>query len=188
LALARAGFAADAVEFAPALAAVLREEISKADVSVRVFEGDVLDRALEIPTRHYRLLVLAEVISHFRTTAQLRELLARSTELLAPGGLLLFSTFLSSSGYKPDATARELSEVMWCWTVTRRELDEAAEGLPLTRVSDESVYEFEHEHLEASAWPPTGWFAEWTQGLDLFDVPADKSPVELRWLVYRREG
>ncbi len=189
LPLARAGFAADAVELAPALAAVLREEIGKAAVSVRVFEGDALDPALEIPTRHYRLLVLAEVVaSHFRTTAQLRALLERSIDLLAPGGLLLFSAFLSSSGYKPDPIARGLSEVMWCCLFTRRELDEAAQGLPLTRISDESTYEFEHEHLDASAWPPTGWFPEWSQGQDLFDIPGEKSPVELRWIVYRREG
>ena len=187
LPLARAGFAADAVELAPALAAVLREEIGKASVSVRVFEGDALDPALGIPAGHYRLVVLAEVVaSHFRTTAQIRSLLERSVEWLAPGGLLLFSAFLSSSGYKPDAVSRELSEVMWCCVFTRRELEEAAEGLPLTPVSDESAFEFEHEHLEKAAWPPTGWFIEWARGQDLFDIPADKSPLELRWVVYRK--
>jgi SAM-dependent methyltransferase len=187
LPLARAGFSADAVELAPALAAILREEVAKAGVSVRVFEGDALDPALEIPLRHYRLIVLAEVVaSHFRTTAQIRTLLEHSAEWLAPGGVLLFSAFLSSAGYKPDATAREMSELMWCCVFTRRELEEAVEGLPLARVSDESAFEFEHEHLEPSAWPPTGWYAEWAQGQDLWDVSAEKSPLELRWLVYRR--
>jgi SAM-dependent methyltransferase len=189
LPLALAGFAADAVELAPALAAVLREEVTKAGVSVRVFEGDALDPKLEIPARHYRLALLAEVVaSHFRSTAQLRTLLERACEWLAPGGLLLFSAFLSSSGYKPDPVARELSEVMWSCLFTRRELDDAAQGLPLTRISDESAFDYEHEHLEPSAWPPTGWYSDWAQGRDLFDIAADKSPLELRWLVYRREG
>lgn len=187
LPLARAGFAADAVELAPALAAVLREEITRATARVRVFEGDALDPGLGIPPGHYRLVVLAEVIaSHFRTPAQIRSLLERSIEWLAPGGLLLFSAFLSSTGYKPDALARELSEVMWCCVFTRRDLDEALEGLPLARISDESAFEFEHEHLDPSAWPPTGWYAEWAQGQDLLDITAEKSPLELRWLVYRR--
>jgi hypothetical protein len=81
--------------------------------------------------------------------------------------------------------ARQMSEVMWCCAFTRRELDEAAAGLPLTRVSDESAHDYEKEHLPESAWPPTGWYADWSQGQDLFDVPADRSPLDLRWLVYR---
>jgi len=187
--LAEAGFATDAVELAPALATILRGSVEKAGLGVRVFEGNALDPELEIPSRHYRLAVLAEVVaSHFRSVAELRTLFERAADWLAPGGLLLFSMFLSSGGYKPDPLARELSEVMWCCLFTRKELDLAAEGLPLTRISDESTHDYEHEHLEESAWPPTGWFAEWSRGQDLFDVPGDKSPLELRWLVYRRDG
>ena len=58
--------------------------------------------------------------------------------------------------------------------------------LPFERVTDESVLEFEHEHLPAEAWPPTGWFVPWVAGQDLFDIPENRSPVELRWLSYRR--
>jgi hypothetical protein len=79
-----------------------------------------------------------------------------------------------------------MSELMWCCDFTRRELEEAPEGLPYTCVSDESVFEFEHEHLDPAAWPPTGWFAEWAQGQDLVDHPAEKSPQELRWLAHGR--
>jgi hypothetical protein len=155
---------------------------------VRVFEGNALDPNLDIPRRHYRLAVLAEVVaSHFRTAAELRTLFERAADWLAPGGLLLFSAFLTRGGYKPDAMARQLSDVMWCCAFTRRELDEAASGLPLTRISDESAYDYEKEHLPESSWPPTGWFADWTRGQDLFDVPGDRSPLELRWLVYRVE-
>lgn len=187
--LAREGFPTDAVELAPALATSLREELQKAGVGAQVFEGDALDPKLEIPARRYRLVISAEVVaSHFRNVNQLRALFERAAEWLAPGGLLLFSMFLTSGGYKPDSIARELSEVMWCCVFTRKELDAAVEGLPFTKVSDESTHDYEHEHLDASAWPPTGWFAEWARGLDLFDVPAEKSPLELRWLVYRREA
>jgi SAM-dependent methyltransferase len=175
------------VELAPALAAVLREELQKQGLAdVRVFEGDILDPNLEIPAKRYRLVVLAEVVaSHFRDAAQLRRLFESAQKVLAPGGLLVFSAFLTSDGYKPDAAARELSQVFWCCLFTRRELADATAGLPFERVSDESVSEFEHEHLPESAWPPTGWFAEWTGGQDLFDLPEGHPPMELRWLVYR---
>jgi SAM-dependent methyltransferase len=185
--LARSGFATDAVEMTPEFASVLREELSKAGVSGRVFEGDALDPKLEIPRGRYRLVVLAEVASHFGDVAQLRALFERAAEWLAPGGLLLFSIFLAADGYEPDALVREFAEVMWCCAFTRTQLDGAANGLSFSKVSDESVHDYEHEHLEASAWPPTGWFVQWTRGRDVFDVPAGKSPLELRWVVYRRE-
>ncbi|HEY6558799.1 MAG TPA: class I SAM-dependent methyltransferase [Polyangiaceae bacterium] len=186
--LAEAGFPADALELAPALASVMREEVEKRGLSCRVIEGDVLDPELALPWGSYRLVILAEVLaSHCRSTAQIRQLLEVAARLLTPGGVLLFSAFLTSSGYKPDPVSRELSEAMWCPLFTRRELDEAASGLPFTKVSDESVFEFEHDHLPESAWPPTGWFTEWSQGQDLFDLPAERAPIEMRWLLFRRD-
>ncbi|HEX3597905.1 MAG TPA: class I SAM-dependent methyltransferase [Polyangiaceae bacterium] len=188
LPLAEAGFPTDAVELATALAAVLREEVAKTSAKVRVFEGDALDPNLGIPSRHYRLVVLAEVVaSHFRTAAEIRNLFERALEWLAPGGLMIFSAFLTRGGYKPDAMARHLSEVMWCCAFTRNQLDEAVAGLPFVRVSDESAYDYEKEHLPAAAWPPTGWYADWSRGQDLFDIPGDRTPLDLRWLVYRLE-
>ncbi|HEY4105203.1 MAG TPA: methyltransferase domain-containing protein [Polyangiaceae bacterium] len=187
IALAKEGFPTDAVELAPALAAILRAEVQQNALgNVQVFEGDIFDPSLEIPTRHYQMVVLAEVVaSHFRSVEQLRLLFEAAQELLAPGGLLVFSGFVASDGYKPDAAARELSQVLWCCLFTRRDLAEAVEGMPFERVSDESVAEFERAHLPESAWPPTGWFSEWTGGQDLFDLPEGKPPMELRWLVYR---
>lgn len=187
LPLAKQGFPTDAVEIAPALAGILREDVQKLGLSnVRVFEGDFFDPLLALPHAHYRMLLLAEVVaSHFREPNQLRQLFETALRLLAPGGLLVFSAFLSSDGYKPDTAARELSQVCWCSLFTRRELADACAGLPFQRVSDESVAEFEREHLPPEAWPPTGWFTPWAGGQDLFDLPEGKPPLELRWLVYR---
>jgi len=186
LPLSRAGFPTDAVEMAPALAAILREEVANEGRPVQVFEHSILDPNLPAPAGHYRLVFLAEVVSHFRTFAELRALFEVAARLLPAGGLLLFSTFLSSDGYKPDDVVREMSEVLWCKLFTRRELDDAVDGQPFQRVSDESVPGYEKANLPAEAWPPTGWFETWSGGQDLFDLPVGKPPMELRWLVYRK--
>ncbi len=187
LALARAGFPTDAVEMVPSLAAVLREEAEKESLPLRVFEGDMFDASLGIPAEHYRILLLAEVVaSHFRTEAELHALFELSSRLLPPGGLLVFSAFLASDGYKPDDAAREMSQVQWCNLFTRRQLQDAMGELPFKQLSDESVQAYEKAHLAADEWPPTGWFETWTGGQDLFDLPPGKPPMDLRWLVYRK--
>ncbi len=188
LPLAREGFQTDAVELAPALANVLREEVAKESLSVRVFEGNILDPELPAPQSHYNLVLLAEVVaSHFRTTQQVRELFEAANRLLAPGGVLLFSVFIAMDGYKPDETVKAMSQVMWCCIFTRREIQEAASDLPFESVSDESTLEYEKEHLAAEQWPPTGWYEAWTAGQDLFDLPVSKSPMEMRWIAYRKK-
>ena len=187
LPLARAGFQVDAVELAPALVAVLRQDIGGAGANAQVFEGDALDPSLAIPTGKYQLVVLAEVVaSHFRDQDQLRQLFERATTWLAPSGVLLFSAFVATDGYEPDALARQASQVFWSCLFTRGELAEASRGLPLRLVSDESTYSFERRHLPKEAWPPTGWFSDWARGRDLFHLPVGKSPHELRWLAYRK--
>lgn len=134
------------------------------------------------------MVFLAEVVaSHFRNVAHLRSLFERIVEMLQPGGLLLFSAFLALEGYKPDAVARELSEVFWCTVFTRADFELALMGLPLERLEEESTVEYEREHLPAEAWPPTGWFEQWSSGRDLFDLPPGRAPVELRWLTYRKK-
>jgi SAM-dependent methyltransferase len=191
LALARAGFPTDAIELAPALAAILREDVAKEGLAdrVRVFEGDALDPTLGVPLGHYRLVVLAEVIaSHARSVSQVGEMLRRMTELLAPGGVLLFSAFITRSGYTPSPEVREAGEIFWSCLFSRADLAIATPSLDLKPLSDESVYDFEHEHLPPEAWPPTGWFAEWVHGLDVIDVPEGRAPFELRWLAFRRRG
>lgn len=186
LPLARAGFPTDAVEVAPALAAILREEVEKEALPVKVFEANVLDPNIGINRGDYKILLLAEVVaSHFRTVGEVRALFEVAARLLAKDGLLVFSVFLASDGYEPDDLARELSQVFWCNMFTRRELEKAQAG-QFQLVSDDSVQAYEKQNLPAEAWPPTGWFETWTGGQDLFDLPPGKPPVELRWLVYRK--
>jgi len=188
LPLARAGFPTDAIELAPALAKVLRDDAESAGLPIRVFEGDATNRELGVPQGYYQVVVLAEVVaSHFRNVAHLKQLFEAVVDMMRPGGYLLFSAFLPLDGYKPDATARELGEVFWCVVFTRAEFEQAMAGLPLERVDEESTLDYEREHLPAEAWPPTGWFEQWSGGRDLFDLPPARAPLELRWLTYRKK-
>jgi hypothetical protein len=65
-------------------------------------------------------------------------------------------------------------------------MSSASAGLPLELVADDSVYDYEREHLPEGAWPPTSWYADWVSGLDVFTVEREKCPIEMRWLVYRK--
>jgi len=187
LPLAREGYRVDAVELAPSLAAVLREELAKTGLSAQVFEGDALDPRLGVPRGAYQLVVLAEVVAaHFRDAAQLRQLFERAAQWLAPGGLFLFSAFLARDGYAPDGLVRQASQAFWSVLFTRGELADAMRGLPFELVSDENCYSFERKHLPKEAWPPTGWFERWARGYDVFELTSGRPPHELRWLTYRR--
>jgi len=187
LPLAKAGFRVDAAELAPSLAELLRKELEGAGVQAQVFEGDALDPSLPIPQGAYQLVVLAEVVaSHFRDVEQVRKLFERAASWLAPGGLLLFSAFVATDGYEPDSLAKQASQAFWSCLFTRAELDEALKGQPFERISDESCYVFERNHLSKQHWPPTGWFERWSRGHDLFELSSSRPPHELRWLTYRR--
>jgi hypothetical protein len=135
------------------------------------------------------MILLSEVVaSHFRNVEQIRQLFEVAAARLSPGGVLVFNAFLSDGGYKPDDVARQLSQVLWCCLFTRHDLELASKGLPLERVVDESAAEYERAHLPEGQYPSTGWYEGWCGGQDLFDLPAERPPMELRWLVYRRGG
>jgi SAM-dependent methyltransferase len=187
LPLAREGFLTDAVEPAPALCKILRESVETEKVTLGVVEGNILDPALQLPREKYRMILLSEVVaSHFRSVEQLRQLFEVAARLLEPGGLLVLNAFLSDGGYKPDDVARQLSQVLWCSLFTRRDFELAVEGLPFERQADEEAAEYERQHLPEGQFPSTGWYEGWCGGQDLFDLPAERSPMELRWLVYRK--
>ena len=69
---------------------------------------------------------------------------------------------------------------------TGEEIDIASAGLPLRLMTNDSVYDYEKSNLPAGVWPPTGWYADWVSGMDVFDVPREQSPIEMRWLVYTK--
>lgn len=185
LALARRGHPVDAVEMTPKFAEIIRSEAEREALDVHVVESDAFD-AMDGVRSDYRLIVASEVVPEFRTTSELRGVLELAADRLAPGGHLVFNTFLARPGYLPDDAAVQLGQQCNTMIFTRDELTAAAAGLPIEPVADDSVVEYEKTHLPQGFWPPTVWFDGWAHGLDLFDVEPAHSPIELRWLVYRR--
>jgi 2-polyprenyl-3-methyl-5-hydroxy-6-metoxy-1,4-benzoquinol methylase len=184
--LALRGHPVDALEAVPEMADEIRKACREKGVTVDVTIGDVASADLVLKRAHYRLIVLSEVISDFRDVDQVRRAFVKFEEALLPGGLVVASVFLAMEGYKPDAAARQISRTAWSSIFTRSDLAFIADELAFDRISDESVCEYEREHLPPDEWPPTKWYADWTQGRNVFAEPAGKTPVEMRWLVYRR--
>lgn len=187
VALARRGHPVDAVEMAPKFAELMRADVERESLGVRVMQSDVFT-AMEGVRDEYQLMVLSEVVPDFRTPHELRGVFELAADVLAPGGRLVFNTFLPRPGYTPDRAAIELGQQCNTMIFTRDEVSNAATGLPFDLVADDSAYDYEKAHLPEGAWPPTGWFESWASGLDVFDIPRDQSPIELRWLVYQKTG
>lgn len=187
LALARRGHPVDAVEMTAKFAEVIVSEAAGESLSVNVIQSDVFT-AMEGVREEYQLMVLSEVVSDFRTARELRGMFELATDCLAPGGRLVFNTFLARDGYVPDDAAVQLSQQCNSMIFTRDQVTAAAAGLPLEPVADDSAYDYEKAGSAPDAWPPTGWFEGWATGLDVFDVERDDSPIELRWLVFQKTG
>lgn len=185
LALARWGCTVDAVEMTPKFAEILTTAAGQESLSVQVICKDVFQVSEEL-RGPYDLIILSEVVSDFRTVAQLRGLFELAAQQLAPGGALLFNAFVSRPHYSADDAAREFAQQVYTCFFTPEELRVASEGLALTMTSDESVHDYEKTHLPPTAWPPTGWYSEWVSGLDVFQFPAEDCPIAMRWLVYRK--
>jgi SAM-dependent methyltransferase len=185
LALARRGHPVDAVEITPKFAEIIRCESEQESLDVRVIEGNAFD-TMDGVRSDYQLIVASEVTPEFRTTHELRGLLELAADCLTPGGQLVFNAFLPRPGYIPDNAAVELGQQCHTMIFTRDEITSAVSRLPLWLVADDTAAEYEKTHLPQGAWPPTSWFEGWAHGLDLFDVEPEESPIELRWLVYRR--
>lgn len=185
LPLARCGHPVDAVEISGQFAALLRDDAAREQLSIRVLQRDVFATRADL-RRDYGLILLSEVVSDFRSVEQLQRMFALAADCLIPGGQLVFNVFVPQEGYEPDAAARELGQQLYTSLFSRSEIVDAASGLPLVLVADDPVFEYEQQHLPAGAWPPTGWYADWVSGLDVFDVQRGQSPISMRWLVYRR--
>lgn len=185
LALARRGHPVDVVEMTPKFAEQIRTEATAGGLDVRVIQRDVFTTINDL-RRDYRLILLSEVVSDFRSTRQLRAIFELATQCLDPGGQLVFNVHLARNGYLPDDAARQFGQQAYTSIFTRGELRAAASGLPLHLVGDDSVHDYEQAHLPEGSWPPTGWYANWVSGLDVFAVSREESPIEMRWLVYRK--
>ncbi len=185
LPLARLGHPTDAVEPIPEVAAVLEARVAAAGLAVRVVRGDFLDPAFPLPREKYHLVSLSEVGTQMRGLTPVRGLLRRLADVLEPSGVGLLHVFVARAGYLPGPVTREFAEAVSSPMYTREELEDAAFGLPLRLVSDESVRAYEQKHLGA-AFPPAPWYPAWVSGQHVFDLPEGESPVALRWLVYRR--
>ncbi|MDP3151698.1 MAG: class I SAM-dependent methyltransferase [Archangium sp.] len=186
LPLARAGYVVDALELAPALVAQTEKAALETQTDLRSVCGSYYDRALKLPRERYRMVVLAELCSHWRGQKDLRNVLERLSELVEPGGVGVFNMFLALDGYRPTDAEREFSQIGWCPLYTRADLAQACAGLPLKLVDDVSGAEYEKAHGPQGDWPPTGWFERWASGSEVFDLPPGQSQFEMRWLTFKR--
>jgi SAM-dependent methyltransferase len=185
LALARRGHPVEVVEMTPKFADIIRADAQRESLNVRVIQRDIFSTEDDL-RRDYQLILLSEVVSDFRSAQQLRAVFELATQRLAAGGRLVFNAFLAKPGYTPDDGVRELGQQCYTTIFTPQELTAAASGLPLQLTSDESVFEYEKLHLPEGAWPPTTWYADWVSGRDVFDLPREECPIEMRWLVYQK--
>lgn len=185
LALARRGHPVDAIEATPKFADIIRVDAAKEFLQVRVLERDAFSTLADL-RQDYQLIVLSEVVSDFRTTLQLRGVFELAAHSLAPGGRLVFNAFLVRDGFTLDDGSRQLGQQLYTSIFTRDEMSAAADGFPLTLITDDSVYDYEKAYLPEGAWPQTSWYEGWISGLDVFDVERENSPIEMRWLVYQK--
>lgn len=187
LPLARHGFSVDVIEVTTKFAAMIQTEALRDKLNIRIFKNDIFDDIQGL-RRDYQLVVLSEVASDFRTLAQLRKVFTLAAKSLATGGRFVVNTFLAKGGYTPDPSARELGQQSYSAIFTPHELLSAARGLNLDLESDVSAYEYEKANLPSNAWPPTSWYEGWASGQDVFGIAREQTPIELRWLVYRKRA
>jgi hypothetical protein len=144
----------------PKFADIIRADAERESLNVRVIERDVFSTSDDL-RRDYRLILLSEVVSDFRSAHQLRAVFELATQCLAAEGRLVFNVFLPKSGYTPEGASLELGQQCYTTIFTHQQVSTAASGLPLQLVSDDSVHEYEKANLPAGAWPPTSWYADW---------------------------
>lgn len=185
LALARRGHPVDAAEVTGAFADAIESEALREGLNVRVIRRDVFDAEAGVG-QDYSLIALSGVVSEFRSAEALRAMFGFAARALLPGGALVFNTFVARDGAALDDAARQFAEFSYSSFFSRAELAAAVRTLPLEPVADDSVYEYERAHLPDGAWPPTGWYENWVTGRDVFGLEREHSPIESRWLVYRK--
>jgi SAM-dependent methyltransferase len=187
LPLAKLGHPVEALEMTASFADIIREAADKEKLTVNIINADVHTADLADKQGYYKVVVISEVLTHFRSVAQLRSLFERLGQAMAPGGCVVCNAFVSEEDYEVDHIVREYSEAVWAALFTRQDFAAALRGLPFEIASDESVLEYEKQHIPAADWPPTGWYVNWATGRDIMTLPDNAPPpLELRWLVIRR--
>lgn len=185
LALARRGHAVDVVELTEKFADMIRQSAAAESLDLRVIQCNVFEASGELRD-DYSLILLSGVVPEFRTTDELRRLFDLAARSLTAGGRLVFNVFLTRDFYIPDASARQFAQHAYSSFFTHSELAAASTGLPLELDADDCVLDYEKSHLPEGAWPPMNWYYGWITGHDVFGLPAETSPIDLRWLVYRK--
>ncbi|MEY4512213.1 MAG: hypothetical protein RLZZ450_4335 [Pseudomonadota bacterium] len=186
--LCKLGLKVDALEPVESLCDEMRAQRARAALELSVIRGDLLDPELELASERYQLVILSEIVSHFRDSAQLQGALAKLSAALARDGLLAMNVFVCDDGYTPEALVRQAAQVALSSSFTRSELLTATQQLPLGLLRDEPALDYERDHVPPEAWPPTPWFEGWSEGRNIFDVPGQVPPIRLRWLVYQKRG
>lgn len=185
---ARRGHPTDVLELTPEFGDIIRKSAEEESLNIDVVVGDVLAEDLAVEPHKYSLVFCSEVTSHFRGPHHLRILFERAHKWLRPGGLFLVNAFVTVPGYQPDEFTRQMSQVFWSTLYTPEDVAAAAAGLTFVKVSDECVHDYEREHQTPDGWPPTGWFEDWSRGFDAFGLKEGYPPMELRWMLFRKEG
>lgn len=187
LPLARFGHPVTAVESLSEFAEQMRAAATESELPLSVVAQDFLAPETPVENGAYRLVVVAEVLTHFRRVEDIRVAFSKFADALSPGGVVVANAFVASHWYKPEPLAKQIGEMSWSCFYTPAELEFITAELPFERIVDEPALDYEQEHLAKEDWPPTVWFENWANGRNVFETnPGMSAPIELRWLVFRR--
>ncbi|MFQ3679230.1 MAG: class I SAM-dependent methyltransferase [Pseudanabaenaceae cyanobacterium] len=185
LPLAAKGYAVTAIELAPVFVEQLQQNLAQANLRAEVVLGNVLSPQTEIWPARYELVLVSEVVPHFRSYDEVRQLLCRLCDALVPGGELLVGGFAAEAGYEPSPLVQEMAQVAWSFFLTAADWERVWADLPLTLVEQVPVLPYEKAYVPAEHWPPTPWFENWASGRDIFPT-LNTPPVSLQWFRWRR--
>lgn len=181
LPLAEQGFQVIAIEATEDFAERLEEAAKEKELDVEIIPKDVMK--LTFPSGEFGLVVLSEVLTHFRRFEDMKALFEKLADWVSSGGFIVANVFVAMPNFEPTEDDRFKAYDKWSALMTQKELDIIAEDLPFALVSNENAMEFERDNLPEDGWPPSNWYAHWATGKDVF---SEEGKMELRWLVFRR--
>ncbi|MBP0001013.1 MAG: hypothetical protein J7641_18775 [Cyanobacteria bacterium SID2] len=182
--LARQGFNVNAIDLAEPFAQKLQEIAEEDTLPISIAAEDLLDPLVSLPSSRYHFAVVTEIAPRLIDREALHALLSKLSETLIPGGTLLLNLFLAADGVEFDTLALEAARAGNATIVTRSQLDEMLENLPLELTSVESVLDYEKTHRSENAQKLDPWYVRWASGQQVFAMP--NSPISLHWLTLQR--